>query len=100
MGTHGVDHRAPVPGCVDRGADPLEELPGGGTARGGDLDRWERMVGVGRGEDPVLVMNRPLLPPLIDGRRVVRLAEKYDSMIEEENFYLYRIRRDVGPSAP
>jgi hypothetical protein len=57
-------------------------------------------LGRGRGEDPVLVMNRPLLPPLIDGRRVVRLAEKYDSMIEEENFYLYRIRRDVGPSAP
>jgi hypothetical protein len=57
-------------------------------------------LGRGRGEDPVLVMNRPLLPPLIDGRRVVRLAEKYDSMIEEENFYLYRIRRDAGPSAP
>jgi hypothetical protein len=38
-------------------------------------------------------MNRPLLPPLIDGTRVVRLAEKYDSMIEEENFYIYRVKR-------
>ena len=49
-------------------------------------------LGVARGENPVLVMNRPLRPALIDGERVVRLAEKYDSMIEEENFYLYRIK--------
>jgi hypothetical protein len=51
-------------------------------------------LGAERGEDPVLVMNRPLLPPLVDGHRVVRLAEKYDSMIEEENFYIYRVARD------
>ena len=57
-------------------------------------------LGAERGEDPVLVMNRPLLPPLIDGRRVVRLAEKYDSMIEEENFYIYRIRRDPPRAEP
>jgi hypothetical protein len=50
-------------------------------------------LGASRGEDPVLVMNRPLLPELVDGARVVRLAELYDSMIEEENFYLYRVRR-------
>lgn len=50
-------------------------------------------LGAERGEDAVLVMNRPLLPPLIDGTRVVRLAERYDSMIEEENFYLYRVAR-------
>jgi hypothetical protein len=56
--------------------------------------------GARRGQDPVLIMNRPLLPPLIDGLRVVRLAEKYDSMIEEENFYLYRIRRAPLPVAP
>ncbi|MGD0678331.1 MAG: hypothetical protein ABSC94_23220 [Polyangiaceae bacterium] len=49
-------------------------------------------LGVARGENPVLVMNRPLRPALIDGERVVPLAEKYDSMIEEENFYLYRIK--------
>jgi hypothetical protein len=51
-------------------------------------------LGASRRQDPVLVMNRPLLPELIDGARVVRLAELYDSMIEEENFYLYRVRRD------
>jgi hypothetical protein len=33
-----------------------------------------------------------LLPELIDGLRIVRIAELYDSMIEEENFYLYRVR--------
>jgi len=52
-------------------------------------------LGASRRQDPVLVMNRPLLPELIDGVRVVRLAELYDSMIEEENFYLYRVRRDL-----
>jgi len=61
------------------------------------LDYTERL-GRERGQDPVLVMNRPLLPELVDGRRVVRLAELYDSMIEEENFYLYRVRSTPGPS--
>jgi hypothetical protein len=50
-------------------------------------------LGRERGEDPVLVMNRPLLPELIDGAVVTRIAELYDSMIEEENFYVYRVRR-------
>jgi hypothetical protein len=54
--------------------------------------RFAEDLGRRHGQDPVLIMNRPLLPPLIDGVRVVRLAEKYDSMIEEENFYLYRVR--------
>jgi hypothetical protein len=44
-----------------------------------------------RRRDVTLIMNRPLLPELIDGQRVVRLAELYDSMIEEENFYIYRV---------
>jgi hypothetical protein len=44
-----------------------------------------------RGADAVLLMNRPLLPELVDGRRVVPVAELYDSMIEEENFYIYRV---------
>jgi hypothetical protein len=55
--------------------------------------RFAEDFGRRRGQDPVLLMNRPLLPPLVDGVRVVRLAEKYDSMIEEENFYIYRVRR-------
>ncbi len=49
--------------------------------------------GAERGRDAVLLMNRPLLPDLVDGRRVVRVAELYDSMIEEENFYIYRVAR-------
>jgi hypothetical protein len=57
-------------------------------------------LGAERGEDPVLVMNRPLLPPFIDGRRVVLLAERYDSMIEEENFYIYRIAREPPRAEP
>jgi hypothetical protein len=52
-----------------------------------------RRLGEEKGRDVVLVMNRPLLPELVDGTRVVRLAELYDSMIEEENFYLYRVAR-------
>jgi hypothetical protein len=54
---------------------------------------FAQRFGASHGQDVVLVMNRPLLPPLIDGTRVVRLAEKYDSMIEEENFYIYRVKR-------
>jgi hypothetical protein len=55
--------------------------------------RFAASLGAQHGEDAVLVMNRPLLPELVDGARVVRLAELYDSMIEEENFYIYRVRR-------
>jgi hypothetical protein len=38
-------------------------------------------------------MNRPLIPKLVDGVAVVSLAELYDSMIEQENFYIYRVAR-------
>jgi hypothetical protein len=38
-------------------------------------------------------MNRPLLPELVDGKAVTRVAELYDSMIQEENFYIYRVAR-------
>jgi len=64
-----------------------------------DLDtlRFAATLGAGRGEDAVLLMNRPLLPGLIDGRAVVRIAELYDSMIEEENFYIYRVARNTEP---
>jgi hypothetical protein len=50
-----------------------------------------RRLGAEKGRDVVLVMSRPLAPELVDGARVARLAELYDSMIEEENFYLYRV---------
>jgi hypothetical protein len=41
-------------------------------------------------------MNRPLRPERIDGVNVSRIAELYDSMIQEENFYIYRVRGDDG----
>jgi hypothetical protein len=53
--------------------------------------RFASTLGALRGEDPVLLMNRPLRPELVDGRTVTRIAELYDSMIEEENFYIYRV---------
>jgi hypothetical protein len=49
-------------------------------------------LGASRSADAILIMNRPLLPALVDGEVVTRIAELYDSMIEEENFYLYRVR--------
>jgi hypothetical protein len=55
--------------------------------------RFAADLGARRGEDAVLIMNRPLLPEIVDGKAVVRIAELYDSMIEEENFYLYRVAR-------
>jgi hypothetical protein len=54
---------------------------------------YAERLGAERGRDAIIVMNRPLAPELVDGRRVARLAELYDSMIEEENFYLYRVAR-------
>jgi hypothetical protein len=48
-------------------------------------------LGASRGEDVTLLMNRPLRPELVDGARITRIAELYDSMIEEENFYIYRV---------
>lgn len=53
-------------------------------------------LGALHGQDATLIMNRPLLPELVDGQRVSQIAALYDSMIEEENFYLYRVAR--GPS--
>jgi hypothetical protein len=57
--------------------------------------RYASALGALRRRVPVLLMNRPLRPELV-GRNVTRIAELYDSMVEEENFYLYR----VTPSAP
>ncbi|HEY4012435.1 MAG TPA: hypothetical protein VGM06_03810 [Polyangiaceae bacterium] len=54
-------------------------------------------LGQERGEDAVLIMNRPLAPNIADAPGITRIAELYDSMIEEENYYLYRVaRRTVG----
>jgi hypothetical protein len=61
-----------------------------------DTLRYAAALGASLGEDAVLLMNRPLLPELIDGRAVVRIAELYDSMIQEENFYIYRVARNTG----
>jgi hypothetical protein len=47
-----------------------------------------------RGRDVILLMNRPLLPESIDGAKVSQIAELFDSMIQEENFYIYRVRGD------
>jgi len=58
--------------------------------------RFASSVGAARGEDAVLLMNRPILPELVDGKAVTRIAELYDSMIQEENFYIYRVARDAG----
>lgn len=60
---------------------------------------YAERLGAEQGRDAVLVMNRPLLPALVDGARIVRIAELYDSMIEEENFYLYEVRRGALTSA-
>jgi hypothetical protein len=51
-------------------------------------------LGASQGRDATLVMNRPLVPALVDGAAVQRVAELYDSMIEAENFYVYRVARD------
>jgi hypothetical protein len=55
--------------------------------------RYAATLGAARGEDALLIMNRPLVPELVDGAAVTRIAELYDSMIEEENFYIYRVTR-------
>jgi hypothetical protein len=64
-----------------------------------DTLAYAAALGASRGEDAVLLMNRPLLPELVDGRSVVRIAELYDSMIQEENFYIYRVARNTVPAA-
>jgi hypothetical protein len=53
-------------------------------------------LGATKGRDAVLLMNRPLVPALVDGAGVTRIAELYDSMIEEENFYIYRVARGTS----
>jgi hypothetical protein len=62
--------------------------------------RFAEDLGTAQGRDAVLIMNRPLPPELVDGTAVRRIAELYDSMIEEENFYLYRIARRRSASSP
>jgi hypothetical protein len=61
--------------------------------------RYSEELAQARDRDVVLVMNRPLLPELVDGERVVRVAELFDSMIEEENFYVYRVPRPIRAGA-
>jgi hypothetical protein len=61
--------------------------------------RFAADLGARKGEDAVLIMNRPLAPELVDGAAVTRVAETYDSMIEEENFYIYRVARAAGADA-
>jgi hypothetical protein len=61
--------------------------------------RFAESLGAARGQDAILLMNRPLLPELVDGRSVERMAELYDSMIEEENFFIYRLPRGAPPVA-
>lgn len=61
--------------------------------------RFASAVGGARGEDAVLLMNRPLLPELVDDKAVTRIAELYDSMIAEENFYIYRVVRDAAATS-
>jgi len=60
--------------------------------------RFAAAFGATCGADAILVMNRPLLPELVDGHAVTRIAELYDSMIEEENFYIYRVASTVATS--
>ncbi|MDP9002190.1 MAG: hypothetical protein M3O46_19020 [Myxococcota bacterium] len=61
----------------------------------GQCLEYAATLGRSRGEDAILIMNRPLTPTLIDGSAVVKIAELYDSMIEEENFYIYRVARQA-----
>ena len=65
----------------DRHWDPTDE----------ESVRYAASLSASRGEDAVLIMNRPLIPKLVEGVAVTLLAELYDSMIEEENFYIYRL---------
>jgi hypothetical protein len=55
--------------------------------------RFASEVAAKRQEPAVLLMNRPLVADLVDGLRVKRVAELYDSMIEEENFFIYVVAR-------
>ena len=66
---------------ADRHWDPTDE----------QTLRYARSLGARRGQDAVLVMNRPLPGNLVDGHAVESIAELSNSMIEEENFFLYRV---------
>jgi len=72
----------------DRRRDPTDE----------ETLRFTRSLAEARAQDAALLMNRPLLPELVDGRSVIRIAELYDSMIEEENFYIYLVK--CSPESP
>jgi hypothetical protein len=76
----------------DRLRDPTDE----------ETVRFAARIGASQQRDATLVMNRPLLPSLVDGSSVQRVAELYDSMIEAENFYVYRVRREelAEPKSP
>lgn len=54
-------------------------------------------LGAAHGEDAVLLMNRPLVARIAGAPGVTQVAALYDSMIEEENFYIYRVARNAGP---
>jgi hypothetical protein len=56
-------------------------------------------LGEQRGQDAVLIMNRPLAPRIVDGPGIAKIAELYDSMIQEENYYLYRVARHAPGGA-
>ncbi|MGH7434061.1 MAG: hypothetical protein ACRENE_00130, partial [Polyangiaceae bacterium] len=56
-------------------------------------------LGASRERDATLIMNRPLRAALVDGSTIQRVAELYDSMIEEENFYIYRVARERAVTA-
>ena len=58
--------------------------------------RFASEVAAKRRESAVLLMNRPLVGELVDGQRVKRVAELYDSMIEEENFYIYLVAQPTS----
>jgi hypothetical protein len=69
---------------ADRHWDPTDE----------QTLRFAAELGAKRDRDAVLIMNRPLIPQLVDGEAVRRIAELSDSMIEEENFFLYVVERE------
>lgn len=87
--TRGLPRPLPWPSITRRGR------VGAGVVRGSAalqvLVHYTASLGIALHEDALLLMNRPLLPELVDGSAVARIAELYDSMIEEENFYIYRV---------
>ncbi len=62
--------------------------------------KYAAALGASRHEDAILIMNRPLISKLVDRSTVIQLAALYDSMIEEENFYVYRVRHHGENALP